>query len=197
MGIQSVRKLRRRYSAATMLIAILGLGSCTIVPPAANNMIPSIGQAVEARPATKTLLVVAATDKGQGVTMPSEQGLLRWSLGSAEPAERAKITESIFRDALMNTLAHSGEFKTVGTAGVQDYRLDGSLYAQQVAIAGFNATATIGVRYKLVETSSQKQVWGDSVVSQCAFSGTESEGNECAMRKNLAVLVERLGRLQL
>ncbi len=182
--------------------ALLGLGSmvlagCAIVPPQASNMVPTPEEAEAAKPATKTLRVVTASDAGQGSIYAPTEGVMRFTVGSAEPAAEARLTDSAFRDALINTLAQSRLFKSVGAGGNQDYEIDASVFSQQVSIAGFSATATIGVRYKLIEAASKKEVWSDSLVSQCDFTGTESQGNECATRKNLSLLIERLSKLSL
>jgi ABC-type uncharacterized transport system auxiliary subunit len=183
--------------AVLLGLGIMVLAGCAIVPPQASNMVPTPEAAEAAKPATKTLRVVTTSDAGQGSIYPPSGGVFRWTMGSAEPTAKARLTDSAFRDALINTLAQSRLFKSVGDGGNQDYEIDASVFSQQVSMAGFSATATIGVRYKLIETASKKEVWSDSLVSQCDFTGTESEGNERATRKNLALLIVLLSKFSL
>lgn len=183
--------------AALLGLGIMVLAGCSIVPPQASNMVPMRAEAEVAKPATNTLRVVTTTDAGQGSIYPPSEGVFRWTMGSAEPAAEARLTDSAFHDALVDTLVQSGLFKSVGEDGNRDYEIAASVFSQQVSIAGFSSTATIGVRYKLIETASKKEVWSDSLVSQCDFTGTEAQGNECATRKNLSLLIERLSKLSL
>lgn len=189
--------LRNCCGVVLLVLGSMVLAGCSTLPPQTSNMVPTPEEAEVAKPATKTLRVVTTSDAGQGSIYPPSEGVFRWTVGSAEPAAWARLTDSAFRDALINTLAQSRLFKSVDDGGNQDYEIAASVFSQQVSIAGFSATATIGVRYKLIETASKKEVWNDSLVSQCDFTGTEAQGNECATRKNLSLLIERLSKLSL
>ncbi len=181
----------------TALIAFdaVGVTGCSTIPPQAANMVPQQEQIVAPKAAAKTLRVVAMTVGSPGSTLAQAF--------AQEPLAQTRITDGAFRDALMNTLAVSGLFKRVSAEGNADYEIDGTVYSQQMSTTGWGwVTATIGVRYKLIETASGTEVWRDSSVSQCDSSigfkmgiAMQSEANECAMRKNLLHLVEQLAKI--
>jgi len=192
-----VARVGLRFLYCFTFSSIIVIAACC-APVQVENMAPQIEQTATPKAATKTVRVVGTTDPGTGSLM-AMVGVIG---NVGEPAPQSRITDSAFRIALQNALTQSGLFKSVFAQSKADYELDGSVFSQQIT-NGWHYSATIGVRYKLVETATGKEVWTDSSVSQCDGGigimgvGAQSEANECAMRKNLSQLVDNLSKLSL
>jgi curli biogenesis system outer membrane secretion channel CsgG len=106
--------IRRSYSYHRRLIlvaaTVAAIAGCSTAPPQVNNMVPA-AQAVSMAPSSRTIRVVARAETGQGATAPAESGVLTFTSGAFEPADWARVTDAMFRDALTSTLAQSGLFQ--------------------------------------------------------------------------------------
>lgn len=180
--------------------AALGLFACSA--PRSANMVRQPASTTPPIAATKTLRLLATT---------SDRTIPPWVFETgvglvAPPTTESAITQADFYRALNTTLADSRLFKNVVVGGAADYELDGRIFSEEISNGGLG-TATLGVRYRLVEPSSGKLSWSGTLVSECKLneiipssiisSDSISNANECAMRKNLAELVNDLAKLTL
>jgi ABC-type uncharacterized transport system auxiliary subunit len=180
--------------AAASLITTLTMSACWGAPQA-ENMLPKKATAV-ASSSGKTLRIVATIEGGSGSLLA--QAFVY------ETSDKARISDSVFRQALTDAFTRSGMFSSVTTQGQADYELRATLFQQRASTLGLSYTsARIGVRYVLVETASKREVWRDTLYTD-ADSGfgisavaMQSEANEGAMRANLEQLVDLLSRLRL
>jgi hypothetical protein len=209
------RSLKTNYGCTlycAALIAIFTLTACAT--PQAENMVPQTQPIEKSRAILKSVRVVATAPAGSA--SPSQADLVSQLLfgktsNSAmvggpgtvgEPAPQSRITDEVFRDVLQRSVAQSGLFSIVRTEGKTDYELDASIFSQQM-MQSWGYTAELGIRYKIFNTETGKDLWQDSIVTQC-YSGSsltaitsQSVANECAMRKNLSKLLETISKLSL
>lgn len=183
------------YRAAVLALTVIGGVGCSTTPPSSSNMVPG-PPALAKAPPVKSLRVIALTEPGQGATEPTTGGFIHITSGAFEPADWARVTDQMFREALTNALVQSGLFKTVSGQRSQDYQLEGELYLQQMFAVSFQLTSTIGIKYKLTAIPSNKRIWADDIVSQGAGGGA-ADAVEMAMRNNLFKLVDKLTKLSL
>jgi len=157
-------------------------------------MIPQLSQVALPTAASKTVRIVA--------TAPTVLGYDALVI-PGEPPPQSQITAEAFREALRRTLEESELFKSVQMQGNTDYELHGLIFSQQIT-NGWHYSGTIGARYKLIDTASGKTKWQDSIVSDCYSDknsimgvSSTSDATECAMRKNLSQLADKLSKLSL
>ena len=198
-------KINRRVILYALIVAASAL-ACACASPQAENMVPHLARSTLSKPPTKTLRVVATTEVPPGPSYWARLVPTTNLAAGSKPLEENRITDSVFRDAVQNTLTESGLFKVVVSEGKADYELNATIFSQQIK----EGSVTIGVRYKLVEMASGKQVSRLSFASQCGggvmridSSGVAvgidalSKADECAMRDNLSQLVKHLSGMSL
>jgi len=174
------------------LLATIAVAACASAQT--ENMIPQLSQVAVPTAASKTVRIV--------VTAPTVLGYDALVI-PGEPPPQSQITDDAFREALRRTLEESELFKSVQMQGNTDYELHGLIFSQQIT-NGWHYSGTIGARYKLIDTASGKTKWQDSIVSDCYSDknsimgvSSTSDATECAMRKNLSQLADKLSKLSL
>ncbi len=118
------------------------------------------------------------------------------------PMNESMIEDTGFREALIETLQKSGLFQAVVTDQAGDYELQTEIISQEVQ-GMYDATATLFVHYRLLEVSSQQEIWKENLLSRYlakfeeSFIGIERRrrANEGVVRENLLQLVERLSQV--
>ena len=156
-------------------------------------MIAHLNRTTTPKMGSKTLIVVGTIEN-----TPFSFGSLPGVNGNpGEMAPKWRITTSDFQKALQDTLAQSGLFKSVGSEGQADYELDGFIFSQQADMLTWDYFLMIGVKYKLVERASGKEIWSGSLFSDCKTGALTSVSpyTECVMRKNLSELLDKLSQL--
>jgi hypothetical protein len=117
------------------------------------------------------------------------------------PANLSTIEDAGFRQALIETLGKSGLFKSVVTDQMADYELQTQIVSQEHQ-GIYELTAILFVNYRLVESSSQREVWKENLLSTYVAKVEESlygvergrRANEGVVRENLRQLVEKLSQ---
>lgn len=113
-----------------------------------------------------------------------------------------QLTGKTFKEALINTLDNSGIFRRVG--GFIDSKYDYVLYTFIISHK-FDATyhpdmllsATLVVNYRLIQTTSNKVIWKETIFSQyetmegSALKRVQLVANE-VVKENLTELVKKL-----
>ncbi len=117
-------------------------------------------------------------------------------------SETSKIEDVGFRDALAKTLENSRIFSNIVQGQNSDYDLYVDILSQQRLRSGFlSFNAHLLVKYKLIERSSNNEVWKENIFSQFdagstpfteGLSGASQKANEGAVRENLLQLVKKL-----
>jgi hypothetical protein len=119
------------------------------------------------------------------------------------PMNESMIEDTGFRQAMVETLQKSGLFRSVIIdQAPADYELQTEIISQEVQ-GMYDATATLFVHYRLLEVSSQQEIWKENLLSRYlakfeeSFFGIERRrrANEGVVRENLNLLVERLSQV--
>lgn len=118
------------------------------------------------------------------------------------PLWTSEIEGADFRSALEQSLGKAG---LLGLADMAAYSLQANLVSVDQPLIGFSFTVTSVVEYSLVENSSGRVVWKESV--QAPFTAGMGDAmygvtrlrlaNEGSARQNIKLLLERLAALKL
>jgi hypothetical protein len=159
--------------AIVVAVAIGGLaaGCAALVNP--ELMVPKLS----ARPAAridKTVAVAKVTGGKEDIPLTDQ---FMFEIGNEQ-----------FQAALIQTLDASGLFRSVLRTGTSDYQLEARIVSRQPQRAGFlTVTSSLIVNYRLRETSSGRDVWHETIISQETAEGAPfTEGVPGAIKKSLA-----------
>lgn len=116
-----------------------------------------------------------------------------------DPMGKPTIENEGFQEALISTLKKSGLFNEVSPEKNSDYELSAEIVTQKWH-PGFSITSNLFVKYKLIETKSNIEIWKENIYSQyeAKFEETSDgllrakKANEGAVRENLKLLLEKL-----
>lgn len=124
---------------------------------------------------------------------------------SPEFGGAAVVSSEMMREALLSALRRSNLFRAVEAERPGDYDLHAQIYAQTQSADSLDYVASLGVRYRLVDTRSGAEVWQRELNSRylvavsSALSGATRTvtAREQSVRDNLARLVRDLASLDL
>ena len=164
-----------------LLFFVIFISSCTVKAPDAEYMIPDIDYS-------------KFTTIGQTLKVVEVKGGIK-----TNPMGRPTTGNEAFQEALISTLRKSGLFKEILTDGNSDYELFTEIVAQKWH-PGFSITSTLFVKYRLIETKSNQEIWKENVYSQYEAENEEAwlgqdratKANEGAVRENLKLLLRKL-----
>jgi hypothetical protein len=119
--------------------------------------------------------------------------------------EGTRVDDPEFLLALRSSLNESGLFKQPDASGDADYVLNALILTQDSPGAGFDMTASLFVKYTLVDTATEETVWQENIQSEFTAGCTSScigavranKAKEGAVRENLKVLIAKLSDLNL
>lgn len=176
-----MKKKQEIINALILLFFVVILANCTVKAPDPQYMIPDIDYSTFASTG-KTLKIVEV--KG-GI--------------KTDPMGKPTIENEGFQKALISTLRKSGLFKEVLTDGKSDYELSTEIVAQKHH-PGFSITSSLFVKYSLIETKSNQEIWKENIYSQYEADFEEAalgqdratKANEGAVRENLNKLLIKL-----
>jgi hypothetical protein len=176
-----MKKKQEIINALILLFFVVILANCTVKAPDPQYMIPDIDYST-------------LTSTGKILKIVEVKGGIK-----TDPLGKPTIGNEEFQEALISTLKKSELFKDVFTVGNSDYELSTEIVAQKWH-PGFSITSSLFVKYSLIETKSNKEIWKENIYSQYLAEFKEaSEGgrratkaNEGAVRENLKLLLRKL-----
>jgi len=166
----------RRTGPIIAAVAMVILAGGCAVTLSSDAMVPN-PPAPPAHRTERTITVAPVTSEGQ----PTGVAL--------ELTDQVRIGNEQFQAALVKALVASGIFRRVASAGTGDYELQAHIVSQQSQRAGgfIAASSSLVVNYRLRETSSGRQVWYETIISEDTEEGAPfTEGVPGAAKKSLA-----------
>jgi hypothetical protein len=178
-----MKKNKTLKSVILVLIVAVAITGCAS-PASVKRMVPSFDHTSFI--STNMTLMIAEVKGGE----------------KTNPMLSSKIENEGFKEALTNTLKGSGIFKEVFTDEKGDYKIYAEIISQGLKL-GFPTTSILFVNYRLIETTSDKEVWKENILSQYdakfeeAFLGNvrAKKANEAAVRDNLTRLIKKLSNV--
>lgn len=119
--------------------------------------------------------------------------------GLMDPANMTFPEADAYRFAVTNTLSKSGLFTEVKAEGAADYTLSTDVIGERM-LGSMSNVVFILIRYKLVDSSTQKILWEENIFSHFELSADEEfigatrigKALEGAVRSNMNQLDDRL-----
>lgn len=154
-----------------------------------------------ASPAQVGSMVVAPQANSVAVPDGLRKAIYLEAVGGGEetsPMWMSKVSSSGLRDALDFSLA--AHTMAAGNADRAQYLLSANLNALDQPVMGFDATVTSSVDYRLLEKSTQKEVFREVVTAPYTAKFTDSLmgverlrlANEGSIKENIRIFIERL-----
>jgi len=176
-----MKKKQEIKTTLILLFFVVFMSSCTVKAPDAKYMIPAIDYS-------------KFTATGQILKVVEVKGGIK-----TNPMGKPTIGNEGFKEALISTLRKSGLFKEVFTDGNSDYELFTEIVAQKWH-PGFSINSTLFVKYRLLETKSNREIWKENIYSQYEAEYEEAslgqdratKASEGAVRENLNLLLVKL-----
>jgi hypothetical protein len=119
--------------------------------------------------------------------------------------EGSKIDPITFKIALIMSLERSRIFQIIKSNESADYILKTVLLRQDQPIAGFDMKVTLMVKYYLLDSITQHEVWSKDILSSytqnfsssCIGADRLNKANEGVVRENIKILLDELSNLSL
>jgi hypothetical protein len=171
----------RKFSAVSMMIALLFLLSGCSYRPLMKNMVPQDPN-----------LTFASSGKSLRVATPPS-------------SEFSQLRQLDFYLALRDALIKSKSFTDVKNADPSDYILNVSILQHTPQLAGLDMTSVVVIKYQLLESGSRKGVCDTTLTTECtktmgdALIGAQRSNmaSECAVRENIKGFLTFLSSLKL
>ena len=116
----------------------------------------------------------------------------------------ARISNEMFREALVSALRKSNLFRRVETNQAGDYQLRAEITTQDQTTQGLDYVSLLGVRYRIVDTRSGAELWRREInsrhlvaVSQALSGATRTvTAQEATVRDNLTRMLTALAAVE-
>jgi hypothetical protein len=117
----------------------------------------------------------------------------------------SQISDADFREALRQSILKSALFSQVLDDNSGRYRLGAYIGALTQPLMGMSLTVDLEVSYTLVDSTTGKAVWQQSIATSYTATGSDSIvaatrlrlANEAAARKNIEAAIAAMGDLGL